>query len=200
MIDENTENQIEENNDLEKNENADIEQTVSEETSEEIKVEAPETELVVSNNEMINYLDPSIINIKKYEYSELDEMNEIDLLEANTIYDSGLDKKERYVVKGQIVRVTDRDVFIDIGFKSEGIISKSEFNTVPPVVGEEVDVFIITFEDRRGNLILSREKAEFMLKWNELKEKFENSEIIEGKIIRRIKGGMIVDLNPVQGG
>ena len=69
MIDENTENQIEENNDLEKNENADIEQTVSEETSEEIKVEAPETELVVSNNEMINYLDPSIINIKKYEYS-----------------------------------------------------------------------------------------------------------------------------------
>ena len=199
MIDENTENQIEENNDLEKNENADIEQTVSEEISEEIKVEAPETELVVSNNEMINYLDPSIINIKKYEYSELDEMNEIDLLEANTIYDSGLDKKERDVVKGQIVRVTDRDVFIDIGFKSEGIISKSEFKTVPPVVGEEVDVFIITFEDRRGNLILSREKAEFMLKWNELKEKFENSEIIEGKIIRRIKGGMIVDLNPVQG-
>ena len=199
MIDENIENQIEENNDSEKNEITDVEGASSENTSEEVNVEIPEAELAISNNEMINYWDPSIINIKKYEYSELDEMNESDILEANAIYDLGLDKKERDVVKGQIVRVTDRDVFIDIGFKSEGIISKSEFNTVPPIVGAEVDVFIITFEDRRGNLILSREKAEFMLKWNELKEKFDNSEIIEGKIIRRIKGGMIVDLNPVQG-
>ena len=199
MIDENIENQIEENNDSEKNEITDVEGASSENTSEEVNVEIPEAELAISNNGMINYLDPSIINIKKYEYSELDEMNESDILETNAIYDLGLDKKERDVVKGQIVRVTERDVFIDIGFKSEGIISKSEFNTVPAVVGTEVDVFIITFEDRKGNLILSREKAEFMLKWNELKENFDNSEIIEGKIIRRIKGGMIVDLNPVQG-
>ena len=147
MIDENTENQIEENNDLEKNENADIEQTVSEETSEEIKVEAPETELVVSNNEMINYLDPSIINIKKYEYSELDEMNEIDLLEANTIYDSGLDKKERDVVKGQIVRVTDRDVFIDIGFKSEGISIKSTIAGISNVFDNGGNFFFVWFYD-----------------------------------------------------
>ena len=108
-----------------------------------------------------------------------------------------LTQKKKEVVQGQVVRVTDRDVFIDIGFKSEGIVSKSEFNKVP-LVGDKVDVFIITFEDRKGNLILSKEKAEFMLKWNELKNKYD-SEVVSGTIVRRIKGGMIVDLFPVQG-
>ena len=149
---------------------------------------------------MINYLDKSIINIKQWDYSELDDSGSATTNTDNTeLYNSGLDKKEKDVVKGTIVRVNERDVFVDIGFKSEGIISKSEFKASVPIVGDSVDVFIISFEDRRGNLILSREKAEFMLKWDELREKFENSEIISGKILRRIKGGMIVDLDPVQG-
>ena len=155
-----------------------------------------------SNQEkkMINYLDKSIINIKQWDYSELDDSGSATTNTDNTeLYNSGLDKKEKDVVKGTIVRVNERDVFVDIGFKSEGIISKSEFKASVPIVGDSVDVFIISFEDRRGNLILSREKAEFMLKWDELREKFENSEIISGKILRRIKGGMIVDLDPVQG-
>ena len=100
MIDENIENQIEENNDSEKNEITDVEGASSENTSEEVNVEIPEAELAISNNEMINYLDPSIINIKKYEYSELDEMNESDILEANAIYVLGLDKKDRITVGG----------------------------------------------------------------------------------------------------
>ena len=149
---------------------------------------------------VINYLDKSIINIKQWDYSELDDSGSATTNTDNTeLYNSGLDKKEKDVVKGTIVRVNERDVFVDIGFKSEGIISKSEFKASVPIVGDSVDVFIISFEDRRGNLILSREKAEFMLKWDELREKFENSEIISGKILRRIKGGMIVDLDPVQG-
>ena len=148
---------------------------------------------------MIDYLDKSIINIKQYEYDELDNIVESQSNDNSEIYESGLDKKEKDVVQGTIVRVTDRDVFVDIGFKSEGIISKSEFHSTVPMVGENVDVFIISFEDRKGNLILSREKAEFMLKWDKLREQFDNSEIITGKIVRRIKGGMIVDLDPVQG-
>ena len=152
-----------------------------------------------SSHQMVDYLDKSIINIKQYEYDELDNIVQSDSNEDSQIYESGLDKKEKDVVKGTIVRVTDRDVFVDIGFKSEGIISKSEFHNSVPIVGENVDVFIITFEDRKGNLILSREKAEFMLKWDKLRQQFEDSEIITGKIVRRIKGGMIVDLDPVQG-
>ena len=152
-----------------------------------------------SNKKMVNYLDKSIINIKQYDFDEVNNVVSLEDNESKEIYNSGLDKKEKDVVKGTIVRVNERDVFVDIGFKSEGIISKGEFKNAVPIVGETVDVFIISFEDRRGNLILSREKAEFMLKWDELRDKFDNSEIISGKIVRRIKGGMIVDLDPVQG-
>ena len=163
------------------------------------KEESTSTKKASKKNDMINYLDKSIINIKQYEYDELDNIVESESNDNSEIYESGLDKKEKDVVQGTIVRVTDRDVFVDIGFKSEGIISKSEFHSTVPMVGEKVDVFIISFEDRKGNLILSREKAEFMLKWDKLRQQFDNSEIITGKIVRRIKGGMIVDLDPVQG-
>ena len=180
--------------------NNDSENNVESEVVEEVKDSEVLAESKENNSQIIDYLDPSIINIKKYEYNELDSLDDsLNFSNQEELYSSGMDKKERDVVEGQIVRVTDRDVFIDIGFKSEGIVSKTEFKNTIPVVGEKVQVFIITFEDKRGNLILSREKAEFMLRWNELKSNFENSEIVEGKIVRRIKGGMTVDLNPVPG-
>ncbi len=175
--------------------------------NEAVASDISETEVIVEekadnpkpNKKMVNYLDKSIINIKQYDFDEVNNITSIDDDDNKEIYNSGLDKKEKDVVQGTIVRISDRDVFVDIGFKSEGIISKSEFKNTAPVVGENVDVFIISFEDRKGNLILSREKAEFMLKWDELRNSFDNSEIISGKIVRRIKGGMIVDLDPVQG-
>ena len=168
------------------------------ETEDEVSVIDAEPKIQQPTLE-VNYLDKSIINIKQWDYDELNNGGELSEEDNGEIYNSGLDKKERDVVKGTIVRISDRDVFVDIGFKSEGIISKSEFKTSVPIIGDSVDVYIISFEDRKGNLILSREKAEFMLKWDELRNKFENSEIISGKILRRIKGGMIVDLDPVQG-
>ena len=189
------ENQIEESTVEENSENTATNDIVVDDHKEE----SISTKKASTKNKMIDYLDKSIINIKQYEYDELDNIVESQSNDNSEIYESGLDKKEKDVVQGTIVRVTDRDVFVDIGFKSEGIISKSEFHSTVPMVGEKVDVFIISFEDRKGNLILSREKAEFMLKWDKLREQFDNSEIITGKIVRRIKGGMIVDLDPVQG-
>ncbi|OUW11142.1 MAG: hypothetical protein CBD26_03055 [Candidatus Pelagibacter sp. TMED166] len=190
------ENQIEETSTEQKSEILETVDIVSESDTNEPK-SANDTS--VSENKIMDYLDKSIINIKQYEFDELDNIVMSESDNNNEMYESGLDKKEKDVVQGTIVRVTDRDVFVDIGFKSEGIISKSEFHSSVPTIGEKVDVFIITFEDRKGNLILSREKAKFMLKWDKLREQFENSEIITGKIVRRIKGGMIVDLDPVQG-
>jgi len=189
------ENQIEESTVEENSENTATNDIVVDDHKEE----SISTKKASTKNKLIDYLDKSIINIKQYEYDELDNIVESQSNDSSEIYESGLDKKEKDVVQGTIVRVTDRDVFVDIGFKSEGIISKSEFHSTVPMVGENVDVFIISFEDRKGNLILSREKAEFMLKWDKLREQFDNSEIITGKIVRRIKGGMIVDLDPVQG-
>ena len=210
MINDNNENT---NDNLEQELEQDLDNKTTEVSADDsvkdevVASDTEETEAVVeekidnsrSNKKMVNYLDKSIINIKQYDFDEVNNVVSLEDNESKEIYNSGLDKKEKDVVKGTIVRVNERDVFVDIGFKSEGIISKGEFKNAVPIVGETVDVFIISFEDRRGNLILSREKAEFMLKWDELRDKFDNSEIISGKIVRRIKGGMIVDLDPVQG-
>ena len=95
--------------------------------------------------------------------------------------------------------MNERDVLIDIGFKSEGIIDRSEFTDESlPAIGDQVEVYLEYLEDSSGNTILSKEKADFMLRWQNLREAYDNEEIITGKIIRRIKGGMIVDLGVVQ--
>ena len=111
--------------------------------------------------------------------------------------DTFSDIKEREVVTGTVVGLTDRDVLVDIGFKAEGMIHRSEFEELPEV-GQEIDVFIITFEDRRGNIILSKERADFQKRWTEIRNCFEKEELITGLISRRIKGGMVVDLGVVQ--
>ena len=210
MINDNNENK---NDNLEQELKQDLDNKTADVSADEsvkdevVPSDTTETETIVEekidnsqfNKKNVNYLDKSIINIKQYDFDEVNNVTSIDDDDNKEIYNSGLDTKEKDVVKGTIVRVNDRDVFVDIGFKSEGIISKNEFKNAIPVIGESVDVFIISFEDRKGNLILSREKAEFMLKWDELRNNFDNSEIISGKIVRRIKGGMIVDLDPVQG-
>jgi len=150
-----------------------------------------------TDKKMINYLDKSIIDIKEWDYSDLDEKESLKSAENQEMYNAGLDTKERAVVQGTIVRVNERDVFVDIGFKSEGIISKSEFKKLVPIVGESVDVYIISFEDRHGRLILSKERAEFEKKWMNLRTAASEEKIINGTIIKRIKGGMVVDLNGI---
>ena len=95
--------------------------------------------------------------------------------------------------------MNEKEVLIDIGFKSEGIISRNEFNeNALPEIGEKLDVFLERMEDESGKTVLSKEKADFFRRWIELRNIHETGEIISGRIIRRIKGGMIVDLNGVQ--
>ena len=84
--------------------------------------------------------------------------------------------------------MNDRDVLIDIGFKSEGIIDRSEFTEESlPSIGDQVEVYLEHLEDSSGNTILSKEKADFMLRWRSLNKAYDNEEIITGKIVRRIK-------------
>ena len=92
---------------------------------------------------------------------------------------------------------SDRDVFIDIGFKTEGIVPLSEFKN-PPIIGKELEVVVEKFEDTKGNLLLSKEKADFIKRWASIKDAYENETLIKGTIIRRIKGGMVVDLDVIQ--
>ena len=150
-----------------------------------------------------DYLNPELFNdIKTVSIEEIESQlkgtKNIDDLEkayTNTL----VDISEHQLIKGRVVGMNDRDVLIDIGFKSEGIIDRSEFTEESlPSIGDQVEVYLEYLEDSSGNTILSKEKADFMLRWRSLKKAYDNEEIITGKIIRRIKGGMIVDLGTVQ--
>ena len=145
----------------------------------------------------LNYLDKSLLNVKTVKIEDLESYEDLENVELDKMYlDSFTDIKEGEVATGTIVNVTDREVFIDIGFKSEGIVPKSEFPETP-IIGEEHKVFINSFEDHKGHFALSKEKAVFLGRWNELKDAHEKDEIIKGTVIKRIKGGMVVDLNGV---
>ena len=100
---------------------------------------------------------------------------------------------EHEIVKGKIVSIAEKDVIIDIGFKSDGIVSRNEFDEEISE-GDEVEVFLERIEDYHGQLVLSKTKADTLRRWNRVEEAYENEEIIEGLIVRRIKGGMIVEL------
>ncbi|RMF59437.1 MAG: 30S ribosomal protein S1 [Bacteroidetes bacterium] len=100
---------------------------------------------------------------------------------------------EGEIIKGHVVSVGDKDVVIDIGFKSDGIVPKNEFDEeLQP--GDEVEVFVERIEDYQGQLVLSKTKADAFKRWRRIEEAYENEEVIEGTIVRRIKGGMIVEL------
>jgi len=153
--------------------------------------------------EIADYLNPELFNdIKTLSDSDLDESlnptevsDEIEKKYSNTFGDIS----EHSLIEGRVVGMNDRDVLIDIGFKSEGIIDRSEFKADDlPVIGDQVEVYLEFIEDASGNTILSKEKADFMRRWKELKDAFESEKIIKGKIVRRIKGGLIVDLGVVQ--
>src|SRR5690606_10071739 len=103
--------------------------------------------------------------------------------------------KEGSIVKGRVIRVTGDDVFVDIKFKSEGVISKSEFRDEAELApGTEIEVYLDQVENNEGQVILSKQRADFMRVWERIREAFEEEEIVTGTITRRIKGGVVVDL------
>ena len=111
-------------------------------------------------------------------------------------YDKSLDGiEEGHVVKGRILRITDKEVIIDVNFKSEGIIPISEFKNVQDFKpGDEIDVFLEQVEDSEGQIILSKSRADFLKVWDKIYDVFERQDTVEGRLVRRIKGGVVVDL------
>ena len=107
--------------------------------------------------------------------------------------------KEDELVNGKITKITKDEVHVDIGFKSVGIVPRAELlNSETLQVGDDIDVFIENIEDSTGKLLLSRRRADFMRIWDDIIELFNKQEIIQVKILRRIKGGMVVDLMGIE--
>ena len=162
MLNENA-NNTEEKNDTSNDESVEVLEKVDVKTK-NISVE----------NTVLNYLDPEILNVKEYTFDELNDNIEFsdsdELKDTKDIYDIKMeDVSEKQLVKGKVVAIYDKEVVVDIGFKSEGIIDKSEFESIPEI-GSEIDVFLVVFEDRKGRLILSKRRADFEKRWSELRD------------------------------
>lgn len=110
------------------------------------------------------------------------------------IDETAIDVREQDIVEGRVLRVDEDYVVIDIGYKSDGIVPRSEFGDQELHPGDTVEVYLELKEDRDGQLVLSKEQADKVRRWQRVEEIYENEEVIEGTIIRRIKGGMIVEL------
>ena len=112
------------------------------------------------------------------------------------MYDETLkDIVEGEIVSGHVLAIENGEVVIDVGFKSEGAISLSEFTDPDEIeVGQEIEVFLEDIEAQEGQLILSKQKADFMKVWDKIKDAHEEGAVVEGQIQRRIKGGLVVDL------
>jgi len=112
--------------------------------------------------------------------------------------------KEGEIIRGSIVQIGLEEVLVDIGYKSEGIVSINEFKTKSGdledcEVGEELDVMIVRVEDEEGNIILSKRRAEYEKAWQMLTEADIEDKVIEGAVDRVVKGGLIVDLGGISG-
>jgi len=106
--------------------------------------------------------------------------------------------KENEVVSGTIVSITKREVVVNIGFKSDGLVSLGEFKDHEIKVGDEIEVYVESQEDGHGQLILSRRKAKIVRAWENIEKSYQSDEIIECIVKRRTKGGLIVDIFSIE--
>ena len=129
-------------------------------------------------------------------YESGDAVTNVSKEELEKAYDSTLNKvNDREVVDGTVIAMNKREVVVNIGYKSDGIIPLSEFRYNPDLkVGDTVEVYIENQEDKKGQLILSHKKARATRSWDRVNAALENEEIIKGYIKCRTKGGMIVDV------
>ena len=181
---------------------------------ESLDIETPSVEIIEDESPEI---DPPAEEAKpELNYLGIDLFNDVrevsmeDLLNSEIIEEVPQEEQDRYlstfaeinereIVTGRVIGMNEKEILIDIGFKSEGVILRNEFTEENlPEVGEKLDVYLERMEDESGKTVLSKEKADFLRRWTELRNNHETGEIISGRIIRRIKGGMIVDLNGVQ--
>jgi len=126
----------------------------------------------------------------------LDSYSEKQRAELEKMYDNTLNTvTEKEVLEGTVIALNKREVVVDIGYKSDGIVSLNEFRYNPDLkVGDKVDVYIESLEDKKGQMILSHKKARATRSWDRVNEALEKDEIIKGYIKCRTKGGMIVDV------
>ena len=129
-------------------------------------------------------------------FSEEEMLDEATLMQL--IDESLKELVEGEVVKGLVLEVSKDEVVVDIGYKSEGIIRAAEFadedGNITVAAGDEVEVLLERCEDKEGNVVVSREKAEKMKVWGKIEDAYRSDEIIDGIVVDRVKGGLAVNI------
>src|SRR5688572_3812143 len=106
---------------------------------------------------------------------------------------------EGEIVRGTVLAIDEKDVLVDVGFKSEGVISLSEFSDPGSIkVGDVIEVFLEKMENQDGLVVLSKQRADFVRVWDRVKEAHDSGQVVDGRLIRKIKGGVVVDLYGVE--
>jgi len=149
----------------------------------------PQQGLVEEEN---NSTSVTVEELMEYGFKNL----ELDDDSFSKLFDQEIkDIKEDELVKGRILNINKDEIQIDIGFKSLGVVPRSELlNADNYKIGDEVDVYVEKIEDANGRLVLSRRRADFMKIWQDIMSLYETQSVTTVRILRRIKGGMVVDL------
>lgn len=168
----------------------------TQELTEEIQENITETiapTAIITNDAPVHNPDAFDWSMDKEGFSTY-STNEVDDLKK--LYENTLKQiEEKTVVKGKVVGFTDKDVVLNIGFKSDGLVARTEFRDMPDLkIGDEVPVFVETTEDSLGQLILSHKQAIAEGAWDRIIAAMESGEIVKGYVKTRTKGGLVVDV------
>jgi small subunit ribosomal protein S1 len=165
------------------------EEVATEEKTEVVAEKKPKTKNKETSAEPEEFDWASLeVGLDAYTESERDKL-------ANLYNDTLNTVSEKEVLSGTVISLNKREVVVDIGYKSDGIVSVNEFRYNPELkVGDKVDVYIESLEDKRGQMILSHKQARATRSWERVNEALDKDEIIKGYIKCRTKGGMIVDV------
>jgi len=186
---------------------SDAQQDVNtEQTSGEAEVKEESVHIETPINEETSQPQDSSKDSQEEPYDEDDELYKYDEddEELSEAYDETLRKfEEGEIVKGVVIKIDRDEVMVDVGYKSEGYIPLSEFGTNPDgtpkvKVGDVVDVYLLRKEDQDGLVVLSKEIADQKIVWDRIAEAYERNEVIQGKITKRIKGGLKVEIDNVK--
>ena len=144
------------------------------------------------------FYEEDLLDIEEQEKDEFDE----EFGDLEQLYEASLrNVEEGAVVKGLVLRVTREGVMVDIGYKSEGIVPANEFSTdeiEALSAGDEINVFLEEREDSDGNVVLSKDKADKIKIWEQIAKAYDSNEVVEGKVVAKIKGGLTIDSNGVK--
>ena len=168
-----------------------------EETEKPKKVSTKKTTTKKATTKKADNQDDFLSSFNWHQYQEgIDELDEKQIKEFEKLVEKNfVDTSDDNIIQGEVIHLTEKDVIIDINAKSEGVISKNEFRYNPELkVGDKVEVIVDTREDKSGQLILSHRKARVIKAWDRVNTAHDKSEVVQGFVKCRTKGGMIVDV------